>query len=461
MSLKCFLLAPLLLEWFDDNYRYLLWQSIGMNDPKMASSIHKPIVSLLMTGSDTIDTNSAFLSRTLLDIGLQVNEITTVGDDYHQLTDQLHRLTAKSQLLLVNGGLGPTQDDLTAQVLAKIAGTPLATNAEAKSHILNWCLVRGFHANEANLKQAELPLGCHIFPDAPGSAPAFYLMVDQCLVIATPGVPSELKDITWNHLLPFLQQHFSTARTVHWRKLQLLGIGESKLQELLHKQCIGIDQFIELGFRARFPTLELKYRPAPEIQESSPDFIHWEQKLLELIQTYLLGKGDVTPAGLLVELLCQQCKTVTSAESCTGGLIASEITRIPGASAVFPGSIVSYSNTIKSNILHVPPEILDIHGAVSQQTVSFMLKGALEIMQTDIGIAISGIAGPQGGSKEKPVGTVWIAWGDHQHQQTLHLYIPLERQMFQNLLSTICLDLLRRWALGETSIPAYLKRWQP
>jgi nicotinamide-nucleotide amidase len=424
-----------------------------------------PIVSLLMTGSelmsgDTIDSNSAYLAQKLLSVGLTVQEITTIGDDRQHLSAQIQRLVGKSDLLIINGGLGPTQDDLTAEVMASVAHSKIATHEQAKQHIIEWCAKKGFTANAANLKQAELPVDCSIFPDAPGSAPAFYLFIESCLVIATPGVPSELKSITQQHILPFLRQHFALAETTPWQKVQLLGIGESRLQQIISDEFTGIDKVMDIGFRAGFPTLELKYKPNNNSHLFTDDFKEFENKLLKRIEDFVLGTGNFHLPNALVELFIEKGKTFSCAESCTGGLIASEITKIRGASTVFPGSIVSYSNTIKEKLLNVPDTVLTAHGAVSEETVIAMLEGILLAMNCDIGVAVSGIAGPDGGTIEKPVGTVWIAWGSLSAQQTVCLHIPFERKQFQALAATICLDLARRWALGYAMIPAYLSRWQ-
>jgi nicotinamide-nucleotide amidase len=415
--------------------------------------------SELMSG-DTVDTNSSYLAQALLSISLSIHEIATVGDQHNLLLNQIQRLSRNSDLLIINGGLGPTQDDLTSEVLANVAKVAIETHQEAKQHIIDWCERKKIIPNLANFKQAELPANCSIFADAPGSAPAFYLTIGKCLVIATPGVPSELKHITQQQMLPFLTMFFSAANTVHWKKIQLIGIGESRLQSLLHDEYKGIDEFIDIGFRARFPTLELKYKPQASLSITDKQFLLWEEKLLNALHDFTLGKGDFHLPTALIDLLSRQEKTITCAESCTGGLIASEITKVPGASKVFHGGIVSYSNTVKSQLLDVPLNTLELYGAVSQETVLAMLKGCLMKIHAHYGIAVSGIAGPNGGSEKKPVGTVWIAWGDNKKPLSVCLHIPFERKQFQMLVTIISLDLIRRYALGELAIPNYLKRWQ-
>lgn len=416
---------------------------------------------LLMTGSelmsgDTVDSNSALIGNVMADLGVPVIEKITVGDDADLLLQQLQRLSQHYDVIFMNGGLGPTQDDMTANVLAQAAGCALNTNKAAELHVHQWCETRGLHANPANLKQAQLPVTATIFPDAPGSAVAFYLMIGQCLVLATPGVPSELRHITSRQIVPFLQQRYALSHKRQWQQYQLFGIGESSLQQLIDEQFPQLAQHFIVGFRANFPYVELKLST---LDHSEAGQLLLNELLLQLDQ-YLLGPAHSTAASALIQALAQHGKTVSSAESCTGGLIASDITRIAGSSAVFPGSIVSYSNAMKTALLHVPESTLQQHGAVSEATVRAMLGGLLEVMHCDYGVAVSGIAGPDGGSPDKPVGTVWIAWGNAEQQQAVCLLIPLPRHDFQRIVSTIALDLLRRQVKGITQSARYLNRWQ-
>lgn len=414
--------------------------------------------SELMSG-DIVDSNSVFIAKALADIGLAVNEKVTVGDDRQDLLSQIARLTSESALLIINGGLGPTIDDLTAEVLAIAANETLAYNQQAESHIRNWCTQRGFTANKANLKQALLPLSCAIFADAPGSAPAFYMTLNHCLVIATPGVPSELKDITRKHLLLLIQKTLAIEPTHPWQKYYLLGIGESLLQQLISDELADIESAMQIGFRASFPALELKIKPLSTSLANDPQFTHWQHKLLQRLEPFIISTDTPNFAYRLVRELQAKGKTFSCAESCTGGLIASEITKIPGASAVFPGSIVCYSNQIKQELLQVPAETLNNHGAVSQQTVAAMFAGIIQVMKSDYAIAVTGIAGPDGGTDEKPVGTVWIAWGTAINNSSICLHVPLSRIMFQQLLTAICLDLTYRHLNGIYQTPDYLSRW--
>lgn len=413
--------------------------------------------SELMSG-DTIDSNSAYLGKKLADIGIGITEKITVGDDAAILLQQIKRLSLEYDIIFMNGGLGPTQDDLTAEVLAQACQCELTVNIEAEQHVISWCEKRGLTANAANLKQAILPNNASIFSDAPGSAAAFYLHLNRALIIATPGVPSELRSITEKDVLPFLQQRFALKDTSTWLQYQLFGIGESSLQQLINEQFASLSNYFTVGFRANFPYVELKLLALPTDNHAAQKQVL--DRLLEHLKENIIGGAKSTVASSLIKALEKHNKTVSSAESCTGGMIASLITQIAGSSAVFPGSIISYSNAIKAALLQVPEKTLEQHGAVSEETVRAMLNGVLATIKSDYAMAVSGIAGPSGGSDEKPVGTVWIAYGSKQQQQAICLVIRQPRHDFQKLVSTIAMDLLRRQILGYSLTPYYLSRWQ-
>lgn len=411
-----------------------------------------------MTGDEImqgniIDSNGSFLCDFFAQLGLNVLEKTTVGDNALLLHKQINRLTQEYNVLLINGGLGPTEDDLTASVLALANQEALQRHIGAEQHVIQWCQSRNLTVNDANIKQADLPASATIFPNAPGSACAFYITINDCLVIATPGVPSELKQIMKTEVAVFLQHRFQLASHNHWQRHQLFGIGESSLQELINTQFNSIHNDYHIGFRANFPYLELKL----QAKNSNSDAAN---HLLSALKEKRMGLNHFTVASSLVALLSEKQQTISTAESCTGGLIASEITKIPGSSQVFPGSIISYSNTAKHELLQVSKENLQLYGAVSEQVVKEMLLASLKNFHSDYAVAVSGIAGPEGGSDEKPQGTVYIAYGSNNCFELIKLCIPLPREQFQQLVCTISLDLLRRQILGYSKQPRYLSRWQ-
>lgn len=417
-------------------------------------------LALLMTGDELIhgqivDSNGSFFGDFLAQYGLEITEKVTVGDNKEILALQIQRLTSQYDLLIINGGLGPTADDLTASVLAQVSNEALQMHPAAEQHVRKWCESRNLAISKANLKQALLPASATIFPDAPGSACAFYLYVNQCLVIATPGVPSELKHIANKQLGSFLQARFALADYSPWHRYQLFGIGESSLQELIDRQRPALEQYFNIGFRANFPYLELKLQC-----KAADGAEHEKAQLLSALEDKLLGSGHFDLASSLVNLLQSNNKTIASAESCTGGLIASEITKIAGSSQVYPGSIISYSNQAKHDLLAVSKQKLAQHGAVSAEVVEAMMQGCFKQFKCDYAIAVSGIAGPGGGSEEKPVGTVFIGYGQRADYHIIQLCIKLPRLQFQQLVCAISLDLLRRKIQGYTLKPRYLSRWQ-
>lgn len=420
----------------------------------------RPKLALLMTGDELIqgnivDTNGSFLGDFFTQLGLEVEEKVTLGDNTRALVKQLLRLSKAYDIILMNGGLGPTEDDLTAIALAQAKDEPIQRHAEAEQHVMQWCKKRQLSISAANLKQADLPASATIFSNAPGSACAFYLYIGNCLIIATPGVPSELKSIVKNTISPFLQNLFQLNNFQLWQRYQLFGIGESSLQEIINQHFHAAHEDYLLGFRANFPYLELKLKA--KHQHAKAELI---DKLLAQLQDKQLGENHFSLASSLVQTLTKKGQTLASAESCTGGLIASEITKIAGSSLVFPGSIVSYSNSAKHELLQVSEASLQQHGAVSSTVVEQMFLHCLKAFHSDYAIAVSGIAGPTGGSAEKPTGTVFIAFGSRHQYAIARLCIPLPREDFQQLVCAIALDLLRRQILGYSLQPRYLSRWQ-
>ncbi len=418
-------------------------------------------IAFLMTGSelmsgDIIESNSAEMAKQLATIGLSVKERVVIGDDKRQLKDTISRLSCHFDTLIINGGLGPTSDDLTAEILSDISQQSLLEHKDAADHIIQWCQQRGAEANQANLKQALLPKDACIFPNAPGSASAFYLYINDCLVIATPGVPSELNHILKHQLLDFLQKKMPCESEEPWQRYLLIGIGESQLQQVIHDHFAELMQFFDIGYRATLSCLEFKLKRKKNSNLDQQKRL--ESSILDYLSPFLINKGNNSLVENIVKLLKTEKKTLSCAESCTGGLISSEVTKVPGSSSIFCGAIVSYSNALKENLLQVDRSILAQYGAVSQETSIAMLKGALNQCKSDYAIAVTGIAGPGGGGEEKPVGTVWIAYGNKSKYDSVGLLIPYKRHDFQMMVTIIALDLIRREVLNIEG-KQHLRRW--
>jgi len=421
-----------------------------------------PKVQLLLTGNelmtgDIVDSNSAMMAQVLKDIGLSVNRKVTVADDLALLVDEITYMANTSDILIINGGLGPTVDDLTAQALALSIGEELSQHPEALAHLTNWCQRRGAELNAPNLKQAILPKGCQIVANKNGSAVGFSVRYKDCDIYCTPGVPHELKVMLKEQIIPIISTGLPLNLITDITRLQVFGIGESSLQKIINEQLPNWPEEIELGFRAGMPLLEVKL--TIKTKQGLVLKSQWKEKLINALGDHLIAEiqGKAKPlAQHLINQLQQHKLKVTTAESCTGGLIASKLTEVSGSSAVFEAGFVTYSNQMKTTMLDVPQSTIKQHGAVSEAVVIAMAKGSLTKSNADITIAVSGVAGPNGGSDDKPVGTVWFAWGSMDNIKTQCLLLPCNRLQFQQFVAAIGLDLLRRYQNKSNTIPNYI-----
>ncbi len=417
-------------------------------------------VQLLLTGNeimsgDTVDSNSAMIAQRLNELGAGIYRKVAVGDDVPLLCAELSAMVAEADLVIVNGGLGPTIDDLTAEVLAAVASVPLAEHPEALAHLERWCARRNLTLNAANRKQAMLPEGCEIVPNAIGSAVGFAMTLGTCRVVCTPGVPGELAAML-DGILDDTRSRLAAPVERDILRLQTFGLGESTAQQLISDAIASWPPDVELGFRAGAPQMEIKL--SVDQASALPARQRCRERLDELFGDHIIGEGNIRLAERVVQLLTEQGARVTTAESCTGGLIASMLTSVPGSSQVFHAGFVTYANPVKHSVLGVSENTLATEGAVSEAVVREMAQGALARSSADYVLAVSGVAGPDGGSAEKPVGTVWLAWGDHQNLQTRCLYWPVERTLFQTMIAAASLDMLRRRLLGIASEPRYFEQ---
>ncbi len=422
-----------------------------------------PQVQLLLTGNelmsgDVIDSNSAMIAQQLQEVGIEVQRRVTIADNLTNLVNEIKAISQQCDILIINGGLGPTVDDMTAQALAIAANKALKRHPKAMEHLHNWCKQRNYTLSDENKKQADLPEGCQLIANTLGSAVGFYLQINHCDIYCTPGVPSELKKMMADEIIPLLTKSIPDNQQTKVKKMQVFGLGESTIQRLINEQLPTWPTEIELGFRAAIPLIEVKL--TSRSSQAEKQVALWYKKLQQLLGDHIIGEEKAKLNQVVVKLLSQQHKKLTIAESCTGGLIASQITQVSGASQVFEAGFVTYSNTMKTKLLQVDEKTLQQYGAVSKETVIAMVKGALTISQADYGIAVSGVAGPTGGSTEKPVGMVWIAWGSLDNINTVCLYIPNSRQYFQHFVSSASLDLIRRILIKSTEVPAYISERQ-
>jgi len=419
-------------------------------------------VQLLLTGNelmmgDIVDSNSSTIAQELKSLGIHIARKVAVADEVDDLVYELADMTKRADILIVNGGLGPTVDDLTAQALAEVMNVELQQHPDALTHINAWCQRRNVKLNAPNLKQTFLPEGTSIVANLHGSAVGIKAIINNCTVYCTPGVPSELATMLSDEIKPDIASIIPAGLYYQVSRFQVFGLGESSIQKLLDEQCPNWPEEVELGFRASMPLLEVKL--TTRSTEAEQLKATWIERLHKVLGDHIIAEIKDTPLTMakhLQHLLIEQKVKITTAESCTGGMIASAITNEAQSSSVFEAGFVVYANNIKASVLDVAPDIIEAHGAVSEQTVRAMAYGALKKAGSEYVIATSGVAGPSGGSVDKPVGTVWLAWGTQENLHSICLLIPGNRYFFQHYVTAIGLDLVRRMLINSTSEPTYV-----
>ncbi|MGL4956526.1 MAG: CinA family nicotinamide mononucleotide deamidase-related protein [Bacteroidales bacterium] len=359
----------------------------------------------------TLNTNATYIAQQLTQAGIVTLEARTVSDNASAISNAIASLFLQMDLVICTGGLGPTKDDITKSALANYFGThQMQIHKPTLQHITQLLEGRGIAMNTLNQEQALMPSNCKVLPNALGTAPAMWFEQEQKILIALPGVPYEMEALMRTEVLPALQQHFALLPNFH-QHISTSGIAESMLATLLHDWESNLPPHFTLAYLPAFDGVRLRLS-SYQVQNLDAITIQAQlliQQLSKIISQYIIGFGGETLESAVSKLLLQKHATVSTAESCTSGNIATMLTSVAGASAYFTGSIVAYSNTVKVDELYVSPLDLETHGAVSQKVVEQMARGAQQKFKTDYAIATSGIAGPSGGTKEKPVGTVWIA----------------------------------------------------
>jgi len=355
-----------------------------------------------------IDTNSAWIAEQLNMAGIRVHQITSISDNQEHILTTLKEASERATLILITGGLGPTKDDITKQTLCKYFGTSVVFSEEAYKNIEKLFYHRGVAVSEVNRLQAMVPANCQVIPNVNGTAPGMWFEKDGCIYVSMPGVPFEMKTIVEQEIIPRLI-HKSNQVIIH-RTILTEGIGESLLASIIEPWEDSLPSFIKLAYLPQPGMVRLRLTAYGTDREQLQAAINQaERDIYPYAGKYIFGFDDDTLESVIGQLLRDKHKTLSTAESCTGGNIAHLITSIEGSSDYFKGSVVAYSNEIKEKILNVPKQTLIDHGAVSEQTVVAMATGIRERFSTDYAIAVSGIAGPGGGTDEKPVGTTWIA----------------------------------------------------
>lgn len=359
----------------------------------------------------TIDTNSAWMGKHLNEIGIKVAQITSIQDERDAIILALEKAEkSDSQLVLMTGGLGPTKDDITKHVLCDYFGTRLVRNQLVLERIQAFFKARGREMLEVNNQQADLPESCTVLLNDMGTASGMWFERNDTIFVSMPGVPYEMKHLMTERVLPQIREQFQLPAIYH-RTIMTEGIGESFLAEIIKDWEDSLVQ----------EDVKIAYLPSPgmvrvRLTAEGQDLSHIKEKvdhkaeeLKNLVPSYIFGENDVAMEDAIGQELKKRKQSVATAESCTGGYIGHLFTSISGSSAYYKGSVIAYDNEVKQHVLDVTTESLERYGAVSQSVVEQMAANVRSKLNTDYGIATSGVAGPDGGSEEKPVGTVWIA----------------------------------------------------
>lgn len=391
-----------------------------------------------------IDTNSAWMATELNKAGIWLKRRVAVGDNREDIIKALNEESSIADIILITGGLGPTADDITKPVLCEYFGGNLIIDEEALSNVKAIFARFNRPMLDVNIRQAEVPDVCTVIQNKRGTAPGMWFEKEGKIVVSMPGVPHEMKGMMTDFVLPRLSAYFSMPSIVS-RTLLTAGIGESFLAEMIRDFEQQLPSYIKLAYLPNYGMVRLRLTAignTKEIIETEAD--KQFSQLKDLVKEYLVTDKDEPLSVAIGRMLSLQNKTVATAESCTGGYIAHLITAQPGASVYFKGSVICYSNDIKQNLLQVEASTLEAHGAVSEQTVREMAAGALELLKTDYAIAVSGIMGPDGGTPEKPVGTVWIAIANQQEIIAEKFHLRFDRLRNIELTANYALNSLRK-----------------
>lgn len=398
----------------------------------------------------TIDTNSAWIGQELNKIGVWVRKRVAVGDVWDDIWKALEEEGNKSDIIIITGGLGPTSDDITKPLLCKFFGGKLVVNENVLNHVKDIFTRLNRPMLESNLKQAEVPDICTVLHNARGTAPGMLFKKVDKLFISLPGVPNEMKGLMINEVLPRLKKEFILPAIVH-KTVFTAGQGESFIAERLKEFEASLPSIIKLAYLPAYGMVRLRLTSRGENKNKvEEELMPYFENLKELVKDVLVADEDEGLEITIGKILKGNGKSVATAESCTGGYIAHLLTSVPGSSVYYKGSVISYANEVKETMLNVSPDTLQKVGAVSEETVIQMVKGVIEKLNVDFAVATSGIMGPDGGSIEKPVGTVWIAAGNKEKTVSQKLFFRFDRERNIELTAQSALNMLRKFMLAET-----------
>lgn len=372
------------------------------------------IVEIISTGTELLlgqitDTNTPFIAKRCNELGLNVLYHSTVGDNRNRMAQVISTALSRADIVITTGGLGPTQGDITKEVTAKVLDIPLALHQPSVDRIKCFFAKRHVHMPDSNIRQAMIPVDATVIDNERGTAPGVIIEHQDKTVIHLPGPPAELEWMMDYAVVPYFKKRFSSQGIILSRVLRTYGIGESALEEKIHDYILAQSN-PTIALLARSGEIHVRITAKADTEEAAYEQIQaLETKIRSRIGEYIFGVDNQTLEEIAGQLLHNKKLTIALAESCTGGLVTSKITDIPGSSAYLIGSVVSYANEVKIHTVGVPAETIAKTGAVSPETARAMAEGIKNNFQAELGIGITGIAGPEGGTSAKPVGLVYIA----------------------------------------------------
>jgi nicotinamide-nucleotide amidase len=395
---------------------------------------------------EVVDTNSTHIAASLYDVGIKVQRHLLVGDNEPDIMESIEALAERSEVVIVTGGLGPTADDLTSRAASRVTGRRLILNDEALSHMREFIGKEGGEFHAATERQALLPAKSTIIHNPTGTACGFVISWNGRYLIFLPGVPSEMIRMLADTVLPFIQERLRQKVTIRTKVFTLFGISEAEIDQII-RDVPDTDIGLSVAFRVRFPTIDVKLRGEGDGESAVAAILEKASAVIrERLGDYIVAEDGATLDEEVARLFREAGLTVSLAESCTGGLIAKQLTDVAGSSTYFLQGAVVYSNAAKTRMLKVSAKLIDEKGAVSAEVATTMARGARKDAGSDIALAVTGVAGP-GATEEKPAGTVFIALADGKGCMVKEYHFSGDRRKVRKLTAFTALDWLRRYLL--------------
>ncbi len=416
----------------------------------------KEITAAILTIGDelligqVVDTNSAWIAQELNKVGIWLKRRVSVGDVWDEIWQALDEEIDNADIVLITGGLGPTADDITKPLLTKYFGGTLVTDEGSLTNVTNiFTNILKRPMLDVNLKQAEVPDTCTVIPNGNGTAPGMWFEKEGKIIVSMPGVPHEMKAMMSHNVLPKLQNYFTLPYIGH-RTLLTAGIGESFLAEKIKDFEKNLPAAIKLAYLPHYGLVRLRLTAkGTDKQAVNKELDELQARLKPLIQDVLVAEGDLSMETVLGNLLNERKKTVATAESCTGGYISHLMTANANSSSFFTGSVVCYDKKVKETVLKVDKQVLDTQGTVCQLVAEQLVKGILELVNSDYAIAVTGLMGPDSGGEDKPVGTVWIGVGNKEKIETQEFHFRFDRRRNIEMTAIAAMNKLRLFIINN------------